>query len=124
MPMSKIITKILACIYGADNDDAVLECSLNFARAFNAQLIVATTEEGRRNSAEVINNRLGSETMNVEKTTLDDESIKTVVKLTESTNADLVVVSYSKHTQGLINLLEVPVLSILKGFKKGKYVKL
>ncbi len=120
MPMSKIITKILACIYGADNDDAVLEGSLNFARAFNAQLIVATTEEGRRNSAEVINNRLGSETMNVEKTTLDDESIKTVVKLTESTNADLVVVSYSKHTQGLINLLEVPVLSILKGFKKGQ----
>lgn len=117
--MSKIITKILACIYGSDNDDAVLEGSINFARAFNAQLVVGTTEEGRRNSAEVINNRLGGETMNVEKATIANENYKTAAKLANDLECDLVVVSHSKQTQSLVNALEVPVLSILKGFKKG-----
>lgn len=117
--MSKIITKIFACIYGTENDDAVLEGAINFSHAFGAQLVVATTEEGRRNSAESINNRLSSETVNVEKATLANNAYKTAAKMAVDVEADLVVVSFDKHTQSLVNILDVPVLSILKGFKKG-----
>lgn len=117
--MSKIITKIFACIYGNNNDDAVLEGAINFSRAFGAQLVVATTEEGRRNSAESINNRLSSETVNVEKATLANNAYKTAAKMAVEIEADLVVVSFDKHTQNLVNALDIPVLSILKGFKKG-----
>lgn len=118
--MSNIITKVLACIYGKSNDDAVLEGAINFSHAFNAQLVVATTEEGRRNSADAINNRLSTETANVEKATLANDSHKTAAKLAEELEAGLVVVSYDKHTQDLVNILDVPVLSILNGFKKGQ----
>ncbi len=118
--MSKIITKILTCLYGTDNDDAVLEGAINFSHAFNAQLVVATTEEGRRNSAESINNRLSSEPVNVEKVTLANEAYKTAAKIAVELGADLVVVSFSKQTQKLVNALDIPVLSILEGFKKER----
>lgn len=117
--MSKIITKIFACLYGNDNDDAVLEGAINFSRAFGAQLVVATTEEGRRNSAESINTRLSSETGDVEKATLANNAYKTAAKMAEEIEANLIVVSFNKHTQSLVNALDIPVLSILKGFKKG-----
>jgi len=116
--MNNLFTKILVCIYGNSNDAALIEGALNFCRAFNCQIIVGTTEEGNRTSGEVVNRDLAAAGAKAERITLANTHFKTVAKTVEDMGIDLVVVSADKHTQSLVNSLQVPVLSILKSFKK------
>lgn len=117
--MSKIITKTLVCLYGSSNDEDVLEGAMNVSKAFGAQLVLATTAEGERNSAAIISSKLQGYPFPVERVTLPNEHFKSVIKMVEDSAANLVVVSHTKHTQSLINGLEIPLLSILNGFSQG-----
>lgn len=117
--MSNIFTKTLALIYGSQNDAAVLEGAINFSKAFGTQLVIGVTAEGSRNSASAISDAISNLVNKPTQITLADESYKTAAKMVEDIEADLVVVSNSKHTQSLVDSLKVPVLSILKEFKQG-----
>lgn len=117
--MSRIITKTLVCLYGIENDDHVLEGGISVCKAFGAQLVIGTTEEGKRNDAQIIESKLVGLSIPTEQVTLPNESVKAVAKMVDDIGADLVVTASTKHTQHLVDALEVPVLSILKGFGKG-----
>jgi nucleotide-binding universal stress UspA family protein len=118
--MNNIFTKILVCIYGNNNDDAVLEGAINFGKAFNATLVIGATAEGARNSAEILDKELNGLSLTVERITLADDHIKTVAKMVDDIGADLVVAANQKHSQQLVDSIKVPVLSILNQFKKGQ----
>ena len=114
--MSKIFTKTMVFLNGANNDSAVLEGGINFSRAFGTSLVLATTAGNEHK----FDSRLSSEKLPVEKLTLPDDGYKTAARKSKEIGADLLVVSHDSHTQQLINALEVPVLSILDDFTGGQ----
>jgi nucleotide-binding universal stress UspA family protein len=106
----------MVCLYGAHNDNAVLEGGINFSNAFGTTLVLASLAGNEHK----FDSRLSSEKLHVEKLTLPDDGFKTAAKKSKEIGADLLVVSHDKHTQQLVNALEVPVLSILDDFTPGQ----
>lgn len=114
--MQTNFTKIAIGLRSDGLHPGTLDAALNLSKVFDCTLHLICFDDNCNVYEEMIQEKARSGNVKFEIVRRSNESIKEIVQVTNDLGADLLIVPADKKSQSIINILEIPVLTVKDDF--------
>ncbi|MDX5320193.1 MAG: hypothetical protein LPK45_03855, partial [Bacteroidota bacterium] len=111
-------TKIAIGVRSDGLHPGTLNAATNLSKVFDCTLHLICFDDNCGVYEEMIAEKSATEKVNIQIERHSHESVKEIIAATKALDADLLIIPADKHSQAIVNALEIPVLTVKDDFNE------